>query len=143
MQRITVALISGLLSLPATAIAQQKTELMVGWLGYSDGMIHQELGIRNNALRPIKIVTIGCSFSHDEKRLGAGSVSISNIDPDAAKYASLSMHSSSSPDRAACRIISERSAYESDGVTALLRGVARTRPAETDRSVPQAVDRYR
>ena len=143
MQRITVALVSGLLSLPATAIAQQKTELMVGWLGYSDGMIHQELGIRNSALRAIKIVTIACSFSRDEKRLGAGSVSISNIDPDAAKYVSVSIRSNDPPDGAACRIISATSEYQSDGATALLHGARRTQPAETGPSIPQPVDRYR
>ena len=69
--------------LPAAALAQQQTELNIGWLSYSAGTISQDLSVQNNGLLPINAVRITCRFSHFFmdyfKRLRAGTVEIRNI----------------------------------------------------------------
>jgi hypothetical protein len=76
-------------------------------LGYSDGTINQALTVRNNGLRTIHSVKIGCRFFRDEKPLKAsGSVEITNISSNAAGYNSISIKSKISPDQADCHIIS-------------------------------------
>jgi hypothetical protein len=62
-----------LLTFPTTASAQSTPELVIGWLGYSDGTINQALTVRNNGLRTIHSVKIGCRFFRDEKPLPARS----------------------------------------------------------------------
>jgi hypothetical protein len=102
-----------LLSLPTTATAQQKAELLVGWLGYSGGLISQVSGIRNNGRLPIKTAKIGCSFFRYSKQLRVGSVDIGGIDPNAVGYKTILIASSNSPNRAACRVVSVKSERES------------------------------
>ena len=95
-----------LLTFPMTASAQSTPELVIGWLGYSDGTINQALTVRNG-LRTIHSVKIGCRFFRDEKPLKAsGSVEITNISSNAAGYNSISIKSKISPDQADCHIIS-------------------------------------
>ena len=87
--------------LPAFALAQQPTELNVGWLSYSAGTISQDLSVRNNGLLPIKTVSIGCRFSHFfmhySKQLGAGTVEIENIASNAIGYKTMTIASKISP----------------------------------------------
>jgi len=114
--KMAAATIVGLLLLPTGAIAQQRAELIVGWLGYSGGMINQVLSLRNNGLLPIKSAKIGCSFFSSSTKLGAGSVNIEKIDPNSVEYKTISLVSGQSPDRAACRLVSvkwERQSSES------------------------------
>jgi hypothetical protein len=116
MLKMAAAIIVGLLLLPTGAIAQQRAELIVGWLGYSGGMISQVLSLRNNGILPIKSARIGCSFFRYSKKLGAGSVNIEKIDPNSVGYKTISMANGQSPDRAACRVVSvnwERQSSES------------------------------
>jgi Sulfatase-modifying factor enzyme 1 len=100
----------GPLMLPAIALAQQPTELNVGWLSYSAGTISQELSVRNNGLIPIKTVRIGCRFSHVfmhySKQLGAGTVEIENIASNAIGYKTMTIASKISPTSATCHIVS-------------------------------------
>ena len=81
-------LIFGLLVLPTIAVAQQPTELMIGWLSYSAGAISQDLSVQNNSYLPIKSVGIRCRFFHDlmSKQVGAGAVKIENIASNAVGY---------------------------------------------------------
>lgn len=96
-----------LLTFPTIASAQSKPELVIGWLGYSGGTINQALSVRNNGLRTIQSVKIGCRFFRDEKPLNAsGSVEITNISPNSAGYNSISIKSKISPDQANCHIVS-------------------------------------
>ena len=100
----TIAL---LLTFPMIASAQSRPELVIGWLGYSDGTINQALSVRNNGLLTIRSVKIGCRFFRDEKPLkSSGSVEITNISPNAAGYSSISIKSKISPDQAVCHIVS-------------------------------------
>jgi hypothetical protein len=92
----------------SAAAAQQRAELMVGWLGYRDGTISQALGIRNHGLLPIRSARIRCRFFRNAKRLRLGSVDIKNIDRNAVGYQTMLVESPSSPDRAVCRIVSVR-----------------------------------
>jgi hypothetical protein len=50
--------------LPAITLAQQPTELNIGWLRYSAGTISQHSSVQNNGLLPIKTVRMGYRFSH-------------------------------------------------------------------------------
>jgi hypothetical protein len=115
MSRI-VASVVGLLLLPRIALAQQSTELNMGWLNYSAGIVSQDISVRNNDLLPIKTVRIGCRFSHFFKhhaeQLGAGTVQINNVAPNAIAYATMKIMSKIPPTSAACRIVSvKRSGY--------------------------------
>ena len=106
MSRITVALVL-LLPLPTIAFAQLAPEVVIGWLGYSDGTITQAVSVRNNGILPIRSVRIRCDFLREEKRLGAsGSVEIKNISSDAIGYGSISVKSKISPNEADCRVLS-------------------------------------
>jgi hypothetical protein len=100
----------GLLMLPAIALAQQPTELNVGWLSYSAGTISQDLSVRNNGLLTIKTVIIGCRFSHVfmhySKQLGAGTVEIENIASNTIGYKTMTIASKISPTSATCHIVS-------------------------------------
>ena len=100
----------GLLMLPAIALAQQPTELNVGWLSYSAGNISQDLSVRNNGLLTIKTVIIGCRFSHVfmhySKQLGAGTVEIENIASNTIGYKTMTIASKISPTTATCHIVS-------------------------------------
>jgi hypothetical protein len=100
----------GLLLLPAIALAQQPTELNVGWLNYSAGTISQDLSVQNNGLLPIKTVRIGCRFSHFyrhyAKQLGASTIEIENIASNSTTYGTMKMASKISPTSATCRIVS-------------------------------------
>jgi hypothetical protein len=100
----------GLLMLPAIALAQQPTELNIGWLSYSAGTISQDLSVRNNGLLTIKTVKIGCHFSHIfmhySKHLGAGTVEIENIASNAVGYKTMTIASNISPTSATCHILS-------------------------------------
>jgi hypothetical protein len=92
----TAAMAFGLLALPSVAAAQSKAELDIGWLGYSNGMITQDLSVWNTDLDPIKDVKITCRFfrAPDQlDQLGAGSVEIKNIAPDSAGSETLSVPS--------------------------------------------------
>jgi hypothetical protein len=96
-----------LLTFPMIASAQSMPDLVIGWLGYSDGTINQALSVRNNGLRQIRSVKIGCRFFRDEKPLKASrSVKIKNISPNAVGYNSISIKSKISPDQADCHIVS-------------------------------------
>jgi hypothetical protein len=96
--------------LPAVALAQQQTELDIGWLNYSAETISQDLSVRNNGLLPIRTVRIGCRFSHffanNAKQLGAGTVEIGNIASNATGYGTMKMASKISPDSATCHVVS-------------------------------------
>jgi hypothetical protein len=100
----------GLLMLPTIALAQQPTELNIGWLSYSAGIISQDLSVRNNSLLTIKAVRIGCHFSHIfmhySKQLGAGTVEIENIASNAIGYKTITIASKISPTSATCHIVS-------------------------------------
>ena len=75
----TAAMAFGLLALPSVAAAQSTAEVDIGWLGYSGGMITQDLSVWNADLDPIKDVKITCRFfrAPDQlDQLGAGSVEI-------------------------------------------------------------------
>jgi hypothetical protein len=100
----------GLSMLPAIALAQQATELNVGWLSYSAGTISQDLSVRNNSLLPIKTVRIGCRFSHffmhSSKQLGAGTVEIENVASNGIGYKTMTIVSKISPTSATCHIVS-------------------------------------
>src|SRR5579871_6094721 len=88
----TVGALLGLLALPMST-AQSKTDLNIGWLAYSNGMITQTLSVWNNARLPIKSVQIDCRFFSDEDQfhqIAAGSVQIDNIQPSAAGHGTLS-----------------------------------------------------
>jgi hypothetical protein len=116
MSKIAVPVVGGLLLLPAIALAQQPTELNIGWLNYSAGTISQDLSVRNNGLLPIRAVKIGCRFSHFfkhySKQLGAGTVEIENVASNAVAYRTMKMGSKISPTSATCHIISvKRSGY--------------------------------
>jgi hypothetical protein len=95
----------GLLALPAVAVARPKTELMIGFLDHSGGTIRQTLSVRNNGLRPIKAVTIVCRFFRYSTPLGAGSIGLEDIAPDAAKYTTLLVASQTPPNRATCHTV--------------------------------------
>ena len=101
-------LVFGLLVLPTIAVAQQPTELMIGWLSYSAGTISQDLSVRNNSYLPIKAVTIGCRFSLDlmSKQIGASRVKIENIASNAVGYKTMKIASHTKPISATCHIIS-------------------------------------
>jgi hypothetical protein len=106
----------GLLVLPGTALAQQPTELSVGWFSYSARTISRNLRVQNNGLLPIKAVRMGCRFSHFfvhySKELGAGTVEIENIASNAIGYKTMRIASKVSPTSAACHIVSvKRSGY--------------------------------
>ena len=109
MSKIAASVV-GLLLLPAIALAQQQTELNVGWLNYSAGTISQDLSVQNNGLLSIRTVRIGCSFSHFfkhySKQLGAGTVEIENIASNATAYRTMKMASKISPTSATCHILS-------------------------------------
>ncbi|MGA7809478.1 hypothetical protein [Bradyrhizobium sp.] len=100
----------GLSMLPAIALAQQPTELNIGWLSYSAGAISQDLSIRNNGLRTIKTARIRCRFSHAfmhySKHLGAGAVEIKNIASNGIGYKTMTIASKISPTSATCHIVS-------------------------------------
>jgi hypothetical protein len=102
--------IVGLLVLPTIAVAQQPTELVIGWLGYSAGTISQDLSVRNNGIVPIKTVRIGCRFvhffKHSSKQIGAGAVKIENIIPNGIGYKTMIITSRTSSDSATCHIVS-------------------------------------
>lgn len=81
-----------LMMLSTIAAAQSKTELMFGWLSHAGGIITQDLGVRNSGRIPIKAVKSGCRFFNGADQLhqlGAGSVEIRDIAPDAAGYRTL------------------------------------------------------
>jgi hypothetical protein len=111
MSKIAVSVV-GLSLLPAVALAQQQTELNVGWLNYSAGTISQDLSVRNNGLLPIRTVRIGCRFSHFfkhySKQVGAGMVEIENIAPTAIGYSTMNTASQISPTSATCHIVSTK-----------------------------------
>ena len=96
----------GLLLLPAIAVAQQATELTIGWLGYSAGNISQDLSVRNNGILPIKTVKIRCRFFQYSKQFGAGAVEITNITSNAVGYNTMTIASRTSPNSATCHMIS-------------------------------------
>ena len=115
MSKIAASVV-GLSLLPTIALAQQQTELNIGWLNYSAGTISQDLSVQNNGLLPIKTVRIGCRFSHFyrqyAKQLGAGTVEIENIASNATAYSTMKMASKISPTSATCHIVSvKRSGY--------------------------------
>ena len=123
MLRAAFRIVIGLLLLPTNAIAQQKAELMIGWLGCSDGMISQVLAIKNNDARTIRIATVKCNFSRDEKPFAVGSVDIDNIDPTAAGYGKISIKSANPSDEATCRIRSVKWVRNANRMSsAFLRG---------------------
>jgi hypothetical protein len=98
----------GLLVLPAIAVAQPSPALTIGWLNYSAGTISQDLSVRNNGVRPIKAVRIGCRFFQyiNSKQLGAGAVEIENIASNAVGYKTMIIASHTSPTSATCHIVS-------------------------------------
>ena len=98
--------IVGLLVLPTIAVAQQATELTIGWLGYSAGNISQDLSVRNNGILPIKTVKIRCRFFQYSKQLGAGAVEINDIASNAVGYNTMTIASRTSPNSATCHMIS-------------------------------------
>ena len=101
-------LIFGLLVLPTIAVAQQPTELMIGWLSYSAGTISQDLSVQNNSYLPIKSAGIRCRFFHDlmSKQVGAGAVKIENIASNAVGYKTMKIASDTKPVNATCHITS-------------------------------------
>ena len=109
MSRIAASVVA-LLMLPAIALAQPPTELNIGWLNYSAGTISQALSVRNNGLRPIKTVRIGCRFTHffthRAQRLGSGTVEIKNITINTTGYKTMKVASKISPTTATCHIVS-------------------------------------
>ena len=109
MSKIAASVVA-LLLLPAIALAQQQTELNIGWLNYSADTISQDLSVQNNGLLPIRSARIGCSFSHFfkhyAKRLGADTVEIENIATNATGYSTMKMASKISPTSATCHILS-------------------------------------
>jgi hypothetical protein len=101
-----MAAAAGLLVLPSAAVAQAKTELMIGFLDHSGGTISQALGVRNNGVRPIRAVRIACRFFRYSTPLAAGSIGLEDIAPDAASYATLRVASPRTPNRATCHAVS-------------------------------------
>ena len=101
-------LVFGLSVLPTIAVAQQPTELMIGWLSYSSGTISQDLSVQNNSYLPIKTVTIRCRFFHDlmRKQIGAGAVKIENIASNAIGYKTMIITSHTKPISTTCHIVS-------------------------------------
>ena len=104
----TVGALLGLLASPMSA-AQPKTELSIGWLAYSNGMITQTLSVWNNARLPIKSVKIDCRFFSDADQLNqiaAGSVQIDNIQASSVGYGTLLSASRAPAKGASCYIVS-------------------------------------
>ena len=98
-----------LLIFPMNASALSRPDLVIGWLGYSDGTIIQALSVRNYGRLPLQNVRILCRFFREEKPIGAsGSVTIANIAPGATDYNSISIKSKIPPDQADCHIASVR-----------------------------------
>jgi hypothetical protein len=94
--------------LPAIAVAQQPTELMIGWLSHSAGTISQDLSVQNNGLLPKKTVRIRCRFFQHlmSKQVGAGAVKIESIASNAIGYKTMTVASHTKPISATCHIVS-------------------------------------